>query len=260
MPSKQKPPARPAKTAKAPAQPKPEVLVLQHISCENPGTISDALSRARIGAKLVATWKDAVPQSPPDGIAGVVIMGGPMGVYESDKFKYLKDEMKLIESAVAQDIPVLGVCLGAQLMAGALAGDVKPGPKKEIGWYPVQLDAGGTADPIFSKVPKKFMAFHWHGDRFELPKGAVRLAHSALTPNQAFRYGKSAYALQFHLEVNRKQVGMMAEVFASELKAEKIGADSISGIAGKYLPEMEKVGRTVFDDWAALVKDRYRAR
>lgn len=231
----------------------PEVVVLQHITCENPGTIRAALAREKIGARYILTSQEPVPAAIPAGVSGLIVMGGPMGVYESDQYAFLSDEMRLIGDAVNREIPVLGVCLGAQLMAAALGAEVKPGPQKEIGWYPVQLTDAATIDPAWKKLPREFMAFHWHGDRFDLPSGAELLASSGLTPNQAFRYGKSAYGIQFHLEVDHALVAAMAETFSDELAAERIPVSAILEPRGRYLPALEAAGRVIFDDWVRSV-------
>jgi len=233
-----------------------EVLVLQHITCENPGTIRDALKRQGVASRYLHTDADPVPVALPEGISGLIVMGGPMGVYEADRYPFLTAEMKLIERAVRDEIPVLGVCLGAQLMAAALGGSVKPGPRKEIGWYRVDLDPAASADPSWSRLPPSFTGFHWHGDQIGLPGGAVRLAKSEITPNQAFRYGRSAYGIQFHLEVDRHLVESMSETFADELAAERIDAAQILAGRETHLSALEAIGRTLFDDWTRLVVER----
>jgi GMP synthase (glutamine-hydrolysing) len=125
--------------------------------------------------------------------AGLIVMGGPMGVYEEARFPFLRRERNLIERALADRVPVLGICLGSQLLASALGAPVRKGLRKEIGWHPVYLEDAAGDDPLFRETPVEFDAFHWHGDVFDLPTGAVRLAHSSLTEYQAFRYGENAY-------------------------------------------------------------------
>ena len=142
-----------------------------------------------------------------------------MSVYEADRFPFLAAEMNLIRQAAEASLPVLGICLGAQLIAGALGAKVYPGPRNEIGWYPVQVVA--SDDELARLLPSHFMAFHWHGDTFDLPAGAVRLFRSDLYENQGFRWGRSIYAFQFHFEIDAAMVddwladqGCCAEVAA----------------------------------------------
>src|SRR5262249_22554762 len=127
-----------------------------------------------------------VPQTLDD--AGLIVMGGPMGVYEADRYPFLRQEMALIERAVGDGKPVLGVCLGSQLLAAALGADVYKGPQKEIGWYPITLSEAGARDRLLAGVPRTFIGYSWHGDVFAVPPGATGLASSELTACQAFRF------------------------------------------------------------------------
>ena len=130
----------------------------------------------------------------------MVVMGGPMGAYETDKFPFLAEECTLIAEIVRRDRPVLGVCLGAQLLAKALGARVFPGHGPEIGFGSVRLTRYGERDGLLAPAGPEIPVFHWHGDTFDLPKGAVLLASSAKYPHQAFRFGEHAYGLQFHVE------------------------------------------------------------
>lgn len=186
------------------------VLIIKNVSVEGPGTILDHL---RIGAIPCTVIDLEQGQSLPDihAYSHVVIMGGPMAVYEMDRTPYLKDEALFIEKAVKADKHVLGVCLGAQMLAHVLGARVYPGSAKEIGWYDVTLTEEGLLDGCMAGLAvdggKTAQVFQWHGDTFDLPRGAVRLASSELFPNQAFRYSDRVYALQFHIEVTPGIVG-----------------------------------------------------
>jgi GMP synthase-like glutamine amidotransferase len=180
------------------------VLIVKNASAEGPGTIADYLKEAAIPYRVVDLERgDPLPAAEP--FSHLVIMGGPMAVYEMDRFPCLRDEAVLIEQAIRENRRVLGVCLGSQMLAHVLGARVYPGRQKEIGWYDVTLSVEGMKDQLMSElsVDGRSIAqvFQWHGDTFDLPHGAARLASSELYPNQAFRYGDRAYALQFHIEV-----------------------------------------------------------
>jgi GMP synthase (glutamine-hydrolysing) len=181
-------------------------VVLQHVAHEGPGAV--ALAVRDSGADLSVVRLDrgeAVPvPAAVAEMAGLVVMGGPMGVH--DDLAWLDDERALLRRAVATGLPVLGICLGAQQLAAALGGEVFTGPAAEVGFGEVHLTAEAVGDPVFGPAPTPLPCVHWHGDTFTLPDGAVRLARSDLYENQAFRVGRLAYGLQFHVEVTASLV------------------------------------------------------
>jgi GMP synthase (glutamine-hydrolysing) len=227
------------------------VRVLQHIGPEGPGRIADALTERGIG--IAVTRPDLGEPVPArlDGTAGLLVMGGPMGVYEVEQYPYLADEQRLIEHALREEIPVLGVCLGSQLLAATLGARVAPGPRKEIGWFEVTASDAATKDPVLGRAPSRFVALHWHGDVFDLPSGAVSLARSELTTHQAFRFGERAHGLLFHLEAKPDQVEQMAREFADELSAAGVDAVGLVGEAPARARAAEEIARDVFGAWAA---------
>src|SRR5262249_26269785 len=139
-------------------------------------------------------------------LQGLVVMGGPMSVNDGNKYPFLLPEIQLIEKVLNEKKPVLGVCLGAQLIAKALGCRVYPNKHRELGWHPIELTKHAAVDPLFGVLPKKLNVFHWHGETFDLPSGATLLARSKLCENQAFRWGDNAYGLQFHVEVTPTMV------------------------------------------------------
>ena len=178
-------------------------LVLRHVEQEHMGTIARALKQAKQSYGYLDLYRDGRLPESLDGYRGLIVMGGPMGVYETEKYPFLQGEQRLIQQATQRGLPALGICLGAQLIASALGARVYPGPKKEIGWYPVEIT---TQDDLTVDLPSRFLAFHWHGDTFDLPAGAVRLFRSELYENQGFRYGSNVYAIQFHFEITAAMI------------------------------------------------------
>lgn len=180
------------------------VLIVKNIFSEGPGTIADYLNAEKIPSSICdLSIGDAVPD--PGSFTHLIVMGGPMAVYEMQRYPYLVAEARLIDAAIKSDKHVLGVCLGAQMVAHVLGARVYPGDKKEIGWMEVELTPDGMTDPLISALalPGRNVAqvFQWHGDTFDLPRDSARLASSELFPNQAFRSADRVYALQFHIEV-----------------------------------------------------------
>ncbi|MGH7233264.1 MAG: type 1 glutamine amidotransferase [Nitrospiraceae bacterium] len=231
------------------------VIVLQHIGCETLGRIEADLTREDIAYEYVRTFEGQPVPSDLHGAAGLVVMGGPMGVYEQDRHPHLRQELKLIESALRTDTPLLCVCLGSQLLAAALGAKVSQGAQKEIGWYPVELTPAGLNDELWVGVPRTFTAYHWHGDVFDLPLGAHSLASSSLTTHQAFRYGRNAYGILFHMEVTEPIIRDMAATFADELREVDQSGDRLIRQAADYLPALHAIGDQVFGRWAKQATD-----
>lgn len=178
------------------------VLVFQHVAFEILGTLNPLLKAAGLRIRYVNFGRDPHARPRLDGYEGLVVLGGPMNVDQVDRHPHLATEVELIQEALDRDIPILGICLGAQLLARALGASVGPAEDKEIGWYDVDVTDAGRDDPLLSAFGPTERIFQWHGDTFDIPTGAEHLASSRICPNQAFRYGDKVYALQFHLEVD----------------------------------------------------------
>ncbi len=229
------------------------VLVLQHAACEPLGMIESALNASGLSVRSFHVQNGDVVPPEIGAAAGLIILGGSMGVHDQQQYPFLGEELRLIKQAAAQKVPILGVCLGAQLLAYALGAEVKQNRRQEIGWHPVFLTADAAEDPLWHGLPETWMGFHWHGDFFRAPPGAVSLASSALTPCQAFRFGSFAYGFQFHLEVTDAIIRDWNTEFAGELVREELSAAPIlTGILA-HLPPMQSIAREVFGRWAALL-------
>ena len=188
---------------------------LQHVPFEGPAAIANWARNQ--GHALTGTRLDRGDFLP--GLAGfdwLIVMGGPMGLADVDKYPWMATELQLIRAAVEAGRPVLGVCLGAQMIAHALGARVYPAPNKEIGWFPVEAIEGKAAN-AFDGFPSRFTPLHWHGDTFELPAGAIHLASGPACPNQAFQLGPRVIGLQFHLEATPESVGALVDHCADEI-------------------------------------------
>lgn len=186
----------------APPPVDPIVLVLRHVPHEDLGTFAARLQDQKIPFHYLDVQDPRAPYPRLKDVSGVVVMGGPMGVYEKKNHPFLKREIVFLKKALRAGKPVLGVCLGAQLIAHALGARVYPHAVKEIGWYPLGRTPAGARDPLFRRFPAATTVFQWHGDTFDVPSGARLLATSPLCRAQAFVWGRGVYGLQFHVEVD----------------------------------------------------------
>jgi GMP synthase (glutamine-hydrolysing) len=215
-----------------------EWAIIQHVAHEGPGLVADELQRAGLPFSVVRLdLGDRVPEV--GAISGLVVMGGPMGVNDSDDHPWLPAERELLAAAAAAGKPVLGVCLGAQQLAMALGAEVTTGDAPEIGLGRVELTGPGRQDPVVGPeygglATTTIPCVHWHQDTFAIPDGAVHLAASPRFPNQAFRWGDRAYGLQFHVEVD----GALASAWEAFLP------DGVT-LDPRQLAEVETVGHRI---------------
>ncbi len=189
------------------------VHCIEHVSFETPGRVADWVverGHSFSGTRVYA----GEPFPALDSFDALVVMGGPMGVHDDARFPWLPDEKRLIEASIRAEKHVLGVCLGAQLVASVLGARVYRNRFKEIGWFPVHATESGRGQ---WDLPKEFVAFHWHGDAFDLPKESVHLAKSAGCENQMFALGTKVVGIQFHLEVTREGIDGMLQHGAADL-------------------------------------------
>lgn len=196
-----------------------KIHFITHELFEGPGVIAEWAAANKFTATYTETFKNPVyPEV--DTFDWLVIMGGGMSTYDETRYPWLYDEKAFIKTAIAKKKIVVGICLGAQLIADVLEARVYKGPVKEIGWYPIHLTPEARQHAFFNTLPTTINVFHWHGDTFTLPKNAVPLAYSKHTPNQAFLYENRVLGLQFHFEVTPEVVKQMVEATAEELSHE----------------------------------------
>jgi GMP synthase-like glutamine amidotransferase len=188
----------------------------QHVPFEGLGTIESWLV-ARGGPPTVTRFYAGDPVPKTSDFDRLIVMGGPMGVHDQDRHPWLKDEIAVIGEAIIAGKTVMGICLGAQLIAAALGSKVYPNGRKEIGWFPVTLTDEGRRSPLLKGFPPELTVFHWHGDTFDLPPESTHLMTSEACANQAFNYRDRVIGLQFHLEVTPAGVDALIDQCGDEL-------------------------------------------
>ena len=220
-------------------------LVIRHVAFEDLGAFTPVLQEQGLDIRYADIGMDSFAALPDPDL--LVVLGGPIGVYETDLYPWLTDEIALLKSRLARGRPTLGICLGAQLMARALGAKVAPGPAKEIGWKTLSLTAEGEQ---ILKPLAGLPVLHWHGDRFDLPQGAVSLASTDLCPHQAFRLDRHGLAFQFHPEAwetgfERWLIGHTLEIATTPgVSVPQLRADTAQLAAAS-----SAAGRQILTDW-----------
>jgi GMP synthase-like glutamine amidotransferase len=223
------------------------ILVVKHTESEGPGTFADFFGKFR-DLQVIDLSKDEELPEDLNKLAAVVVMGGPMGVYQDSLYPFLKDEYFFINRFLEKRIPFLGVCLGAQLLAKSLGAEIKKNKAKELGCCNVRLTDQGLVSDIFFGLPEEFKVFQWHEDTFDLPKDSVLLAESDLCKNQAMRCGSNAYGLQFHVEAT-------PEMITEWVKGEKASeASRIISDAYDENSEMKKTAFCIYENFNRLLE------
>jgi GMP synthase (glutamine-hydrolysing) len=226
------------------------MIVIQHVAPEGPALLAEVARAAGVAVEVVRVDQGApVPRAlPPE--ASLVVLGGPMAVYEAARHPWMADEQALLRAAVAAGAPVLGICLGSQLLAAAHGAAVRPSGGQELGFHDVTLAADG--DALFGGLPQTFAPMHWHGDVFELPRGAVALASSAKTAVQAYRVGDCAWGVLFHPEADAAWVAGCARAFADELRGHGVDPDALAAAAPAGCAAAAPVARAVLERFVDL--------
>jgi GMP synthase (glutamine-hydrolysing) len=236
------------------------MLVFQHVPYEILGTLDPLLRDAGFRIRYVNFGRQGDARPDIRRYHGLVVLGGPMNCDETARYPHLATETEAIRTAIERGMPVLGICLGAQLIARALGAQVRGNAEKEIGWYDVSPTPEGLRDPVFGHFSATEKIFQWHGDTFDIPDGAVHLASSATCRNQAFRYGDNVYALQFHLEVDEPLITRWLHTPA--MGRECVGAgfhpENIVTQTRQYIARSLALGRTAFGQFIRMFHTRQR--
>ena len=232
---------------------RPKVLVFQHVPYEPLGTLDPLLKEAGFRLRYVNFGREPEQRPELDRYEALIVLGGPMNSDQIDSYPNLITEVEIIREAVDRDMSILGVCLGAQLLAKALGGTVSRNEVREIGWYDVELTAAGRRDPVLSTFAPRQEVFQWHEDGIGLPPAATLLASSPASPVQAFRYGEHAYGFQFHLEADLPLIERWLRVPAHQasLREESgcIDPEQIRRQAETSVGPLEQLSRKTFSRW-----------
>jgi GMP synthase-like glutamine amidotransferase len=230
----------------------PRVLAFRHVPFEPLGLIADVLTERDIEFEYADLYRNPQPATPDSGsYDGIISMGGPMSA--NDALPCLAEEIRILQAAANAGKPILGVCLGAQLIAKALGARVYRNRVKEIGWFPVYWTAEAAQDALFGGVPNPETVFHWHGETFDLPPGAQLLAWSDACSHQAYRVGRNIYGLQFHLEVTPRIIAQWC--------AEDANCGDVRELTEPIDPQantgrMVELSRSVFGAWCELLGEQ----
>lgn len=234
---------------------KGKVLIVKHIPNEGPGLIGPFFEKQDWPIEIVdLSQGDRLPHTL-DDLAAVVALGGPMNVYEEDKYPFLKKEDDFISRLIVEEIPFLGICLGAQLLAKACQGRVFRADAGELGWYNVSLTGEGARDTLFLGLTSRLTVFQWHDDTFEIPDGGKLLVQGKPCRNQGFKMGEFAYGLQFHMEVTPDMVEAWMEDLDDAVDVKKI----IEGSMQKR-ETMERQATTILSNFQRIIESSLRFR
>ena len=220
-------------------------VAICHVAFEDAGTLEPVLKERGIALRyLQAGVDDLLPAKDADL---VLVLGGPIGIYEFERYPFLKDELAIVEAVVKQETPVVGICLGAQALATVLGARVYPGTETELGWDQLILTEEGKASPL--GVLEGLHVLNWHGDTFDLPAGATRLASTPITPNQAFSYGPKVLSLQFHVELPERDIERWLIGHTLELANNKVDLAEMRERTARYAPPTNVASHKLFNDW-----------
>jgi len=240
-------------------QEKRVILYVKHVATEGPETLGDFFVRQGLPSRTIDLWRgDPLPEDL-SSYQAVIVLGGPMNVYEEDKYPFLRKENQFIQRIVAEGVPYLGLCLGAQLLAKASGAQVVKSPEKEVGFSDIQLTSSGKKDFLFQGVRNTIRVFQWHEDMFLIPSGSENLASSPACPYQAFRVGKSAYGLQFHVEISDKTIQEWTQPSSyGETERLKILRDGMLQEYAAIKREFDDVAKLIYQNFFIIMRTAAR--
>ena len=229
-------------------------VALRHVAFEDLGLLAPILEREGWDVAFCEAAVDDLHHRSIRDAELLIVLGGPIGVYETDDYPFLNSEIALLEHRLSRDLPTLGICLGSQLMAKALGGRVFKGPVKEIGWGTLNLTEDGQSSCLQALRGDDAVVLHWHGDTFDLPGEARRLASNENYQNQAFAYGRHALALQFHLEADPRQLEEWYIGHAVELAAAQISIADLRAATRQHANGLAQRADRVFGNWLGQIE------
>ena len=230
------------------------ILIIKHIDIEGPETIGAHFQSKGYDLKVIDLFLGESLPSDFSNIEAVVVLGGPMNVYEEDKYPFLKPENVFIKKVLKREIPYLGICLGSQLLAKACGAKVTKSPGKEVGWFTIDLTEEGKKDPLFKGLGDKINVFQWHEDTFAIPQGGWWLGKSARCAHQAFRVGSCAYGVQFHFEITDKSIKDWSDAYFKNNKAaEKNRKNAMLNVYKKKKRLFHETGTIISDNFLKIV-------
>lgn len=233
--------------------PRPKILVFQHVPYEPLGTLDPLLKESGFRIRYVNFGRDPDHRPGLDKYAALIVLGGPMNSDQIDSYPNLITEVEIIREAIDRDMSVLGICLGAQLLARSLGGKVRRNEIREIGWHDVELTDAGRTDPVLGGFGARQQVFQWHEDGIELPASCVHLARSPASEIQAFRYGEHVYGLQFHLEVDESLVNRWLTVPENQRmlreEAGTVDPDALRRQTARSIAALQQLSRSTFSQW-----------
>ena len=234
------------------------ILFLKHIDIEGPGTIETHFKKIGCPTKTINLHKgDRFPKDFSE-VDAVVSLGGPMNVYEENKFPFLKEEDQFLKKVLQEEIPFLGICLGSQLLAKACGAKVTKSPVKEVGWFKVQFQPEGKTDPLFTGLGDIIDVYHWHKDMWEVPQDGKLLATAEGCPHQALKVGKYAYGLQFHVEVTERIIkDWCKNYYKSDDPTLQQKAQDMIEAFGKKKESFEQSARKLYDNFVKIMIERW---
>lgn len=225
------------------------ILIIKNVEVEDAGELSEFLKEKRCEIEIVEIWKNERYEINKD-FSGIVLLGGPMNVYQNKEYPFLLKEEKIIKFALNKKIPFLGICLGAQLLAKVLGAKVKKLKNGEIGWYQIKLTEKGKESFLFKNLSNSFYVFQWHEDTFEIPENTILTAKGDFCKNQAFDYENYAWGIQFHIEVNLEMIKKWIDYYN-----ETIDFESIKRKYFEIKENFERAKKIIFENFYKVIKD-----